>query len=149
MITGDGNLVELQATVRYTRRRPAAVTCSRCSDAGRGDPRRGRGGAARGWSPAQPFLDLLTVDRGRVQERGAGPAGAAAAEVGPDGLGVRLDGLSLHDLHPPQEVVVVPRGRPGDPGARQSPTLFGKISQKRANSSSPRARSSSEEEDEL
>jgi Cu+-exporting ATPase len=27
------------------------------------------------------------------------------AEVAPDGLGVRLEGLTVHDLHPPQEVV--------------------------------------------
>src|SRR5262249_11097111 len=52
---------------------------------------------------AQPFLDLLTVNRERFQRETLGRIGARCAVYGR--LGIRLDGLSLHDWHTPQEVV--------------------------------------------
>jgi regulator of protease activity HflC (stomatin/prohibitin superfamily) len=54
---------------------------------------------------SQPFHDLLTRGRGRLAEEVVARLDGRCREAGGQGLGVRLDGLSLHDLHPPQEVV--------------------------------------------
>ena len=101
MITGDGNLVELQATLRYVITKPRVYLFQAR------DPdeilRAAAESVLRETVAGQRFQDLLTVNRepfqqealARVQKR-------CGAE---DQLGIRLDGLSLHDLHPPQEVV--------------------------------------------
>ncbi len=103
MITGDNLLLEVQATVRYTVVDPEAYQF------GVQDPE----GLVRNLAEAvlhevvagRTFADLMTADRdafgrivlARLQER--------LNALGPHGPGIRLDGLSLHDLHPPQEVV--------------------------------------------
>jgi P-type Cu+ transporter len=101
MLTGDGNLVELQATVRYTIADPRAYLF------GSRDPesavRAVAESALREAVAAQPFGDLLTARRdaflrrvlARIRER------CQAYTV----LGVRVEGVALHDLHPPPEVV--------------------------------------------
>jgi Cu+-exporting ATPase len=103
MMTGDGNLVELQATVRYAVD-PArvhsylfdvrdvesvvqAVTESVLREAVAG----------------QPFLELLTTNRERVQQDALARIQQRCAQYGD--LGIRLEGLALHDLHPPPQVV--------------------------------------------
>jgi Cu+-exporting ATPase len=98
MITGDGNLVELQATVRYTVANPR-VYLFEVKDADN-LLRAAAESVLREAVAAQPFLDLLTTNRNQFQQQ-------VLARLGPRcaGLGIRLDGLSLHDLHPPQEVV--------------------------------------------
>ncbi|MBL8796298.1 MAG: hypothetical protein JNM56_20530 [Planctomycetia bacterium] len=107
MITGDGNLIELQATVRYTVERKYLHTFL----FGVRDPDAAVRGAAeavlREAVASQPFLDLLTVNRERFQEQVLARLRQRwqSPEYGAAGLGIRLDGLSLHDLHPPQEVV--------------------------------------------
>ena len=53
----------------------------------------------------QPFLDLLTVNRDAFQREALSRLEQRCNAFGPKGLGIRLDGLSLHDVHPPQEVV--------------------------------------------
>jgi Cu+-exporting ATPase len=101
MITGDGNLVELQATVRYVIAKPRVYLFQAR------DPdeilRAATESVLREAVAGQRFQDLLTVNRERFQQE-------ALARVqhrcgADDRLGIRLDGLSLHDLHPPQEVV--------------------------------------------
>jgi Cu+-exporting ATPase len=103
MITGDGNLLELQGTIRYTIadprvylfevRDPAAIlrnageSVLRETVAGRG------------------FAELLTTQREVFQREALARLEARCRDYGPAGLGVQIDGLSLHDLHPPQEVV--------------------------------------------
>jgi hypothetical protein len=54
---------------------------------------------------ARPFLDLLTADRADLQKHVLHELDRRCREYGEDGLGIELDGLSLHDLHPPQDVV--------------------------------------------
>ena len=54
---------------------------------------------------AQPFLDLLTINREGFQREVLARLDRRCRTYGGRGLGIRLDGLSLHDLHPPQEVV--------------------------------------------
>lgn len=103
MITGDGNLIELQATVRY------AVASPRVFLFEAGDVETLLRAAAettlREAVAGQPFLDLLTVNRERFQQDVLGQLRRRCAALGGHGLGIRLDGLSLHDVHPPQEVV--------------------------------------------
>jgi Cu+-exporting ATPase len=105
MITGDGNLLELQATVRYTVDRDRLHTYLFEV----GDPEAVVRAAAesllREAVAGQPFLDLLTINRDKFQQDVLARLERRCREYGPDGLGVKLDGLSLHDLHPPQEVV--------------------------------------------
>jgi Cu+-exporting ATPase len=103
MITGDGNLVEVQATLRYTVRdahiylfdvrepdevlRGVAESVLRETVAGR------------------PFQDLLTSNRKDFQADVLAGIEARCRHYGSEGFGIRLDGFSLQDLHPPQEVV--------------------------------------------
>ena len=51
------------------------------------------------------FDNLLTVDRAAFQQEVLERLRERCTSYGAHGLGVRLDGVSLHDLHPPQEVV--------------------------------------------
>jgi Cu+-exporting ATPase len=103
MITGDGDLVEIQATVRYTIANPRAYLFEVR------DPetalRSATESVLRETVGSRPFADLLTVDRARFQADVLSRLQARCREYGPDGLGVHLAGVSLHDIHPPQEVV--------------------------------------------
>jgi Cu+-exporting ATPase len=103
MITGDGNLVELQGTLRYTITEPRAYLF------GAEDPpavlRSAAESVLREMAASRTFADLLTTDRARLHEEALERLRWRTQELGACGLGVRLEGLSLHDLHPPQEVV--------------------------------------------
>ncbi len=103
LATGDGSLVELLATVRYTIDNPRAYVF------GSPDPdaviRSAAESVFRELAAGQPFLDLLTANRAAFEARATERLARRLKEVSPDGLGVRLDGLTVHDLHPPQEVV--------------------------------------------
>jgi Cu+-exporting ATPase len=103
MITGDGNLVELLATVRYTVADPRAyLFAARDPDA---VIRSAAESVLRELAAGEPFLDLLTAGRAAF-ERMARAKLERRLATGTDGqLGVSLDGLTVHDLHPPQEVV--------------------------------------------
>jgi Cu+-exporting ATPase len=54
---------------------------------------------------SRPFLELLTVQRGALEREVLALLKDRCQRYGAHGLGVTFDGLSLHDLHPPQEVV--------------------------------------------
>jgi Cu+-exporting ATPase len=101
MITGDGNLVELQATVRYVIDNPHDYLFK----VREADPiiRAVAESVLREAVAGQPFLELLTTNRERFQRETLARMRQRCAKY--DSLGIRLDGLSLHDLHPPQEVV--------------------------------------------
>jgi regulator of protease activity HflC (stomatin/prohibitin superfamily) len=101
MITGDGNLVELQATVRYIIAEPRVYLFTvRDPDA---VVRAAAESVLREAVAGQPFEDLLTVNRERFQQEALTRLRERCQAYGT--LGVRLEGLSLHDLHPPQAVV--------------------------------------------
>jgi Cu+-exporting ATPase len=103
MITGDGNLLEVQATVRYHVADPHVYLFEvRNPDE---VLRASTEAVLRGLIASRSFADLLTVDRGAFQEAAAAELGRRCAGYGRRGLGVALEGLSLHDLHPPAEVV--------------------------------------------
>jgi Cu+-exporting ATPase len=103
MITGDGNLLEVQGTVRYTVALPhdylfGAADVDAVLRSAAESVLRERVGAST-------FAALLTRDRHALQQQVLRRLEARVAEYGPGGLGVRLEGVALHDLHPPQEVV--------------------------------------------
>jgi regulator of protease activity HflC (stomatin/prohibitin superfamily) len=103
LITGDGNLVELLATVRYTVSDPRQYLFgTRDADA---VIRSAAESVFRELAAGQPFLDLLTANRATFEARAEARLRDRLSQVAPGGLGVELQGLTVHDLHPPQEVV--------------------------------------------
>jgi len=98
VLTGDGNLLEVQASVRYRIAQPRVFFF------GVNRPEKTLRNRAesvlREVVAGQRMADLLTGDLSRFQSEVQ-----RRLEAGCEELGVELDGLSLHDLHPPQEVV--------------------------------------------
>ena len=103
MVTGDGNLVEVSATLRYHISDPRAYLFA-ANDA-EGLLRSAAEAALREQVAAQPFLELLTTRRSSFQKDVSDRLLIRLHDLAPDGLGVALDGLTVHDLHPPAEVV--------------------------------------------
>ena len=102
MITGDGNLIELQgrsATTSPSR----ASTFSRPTTARH--PAQCRRDRAAREGGRRTFADLLTRDRAVIQREITQRLRERCAQYGANGLGMEMDGVSLHDMHPPQEVV--------------------------------------------
>jgi Cu+-exporting ATPase len=102
MITGNGDMVEIQATVRYTIQNPRVYLFEV------GDPdevvRAAAESALREAVAGRAFLDLLTTDRVRFQNEVLHDLRERCSGYG-SGLGIDLCGLSVHDLHPPLAVV--------------------------------------------
>jgi Cu+-exporting ATPase len=103
MITGDGELLELQGTLRYTIADPRAYLFETA------DPQALLRSAAesvlRETVAGRKFADLLTNERGRFQEQALKRLRERCADYGGKSMGIDLKGLDLHDLHPPQDVV--------------------------------------------
>jgi hypothetical protein len=101
MVTGDGNLIELQATLRYS------VADVRAYLLGSQNPdqilRDVAETALHEAAAAAPFPNLLTSDRRKIQDATLERIGELSGRYG--NLGIQVEGLALHDLHPPQEVV--------------------------------------------
>ena len=100
MITGDGNLVEVQATVRFRITNPD-VYLFEVRDADE-IVRASAESVLRGLIAGRPFLELLTTRRGEFQATVLRRLRQRCADYQ---LGIELEGFALHDLHPPQEVV--------------------------------------------
>jgi Cu+-exporting ATPase len=103
LITGDGSLVELLATVRYrvTDPRRFLFEVAAPEDVVRAAAE----SALRETAAGLPIAELLTVRREEFRREAQARLAERCREYGGHGLGVELDGLALHDLHPPQEVV--------------------------------------------
>jgi len=103
MITGDRSLLDLQATVRYR------VTDPRVFLFAVQDPDeivRGAAEAAlRGLVATRAFEDLLTHGRAALQAEALARLRERCTNYSERGLGILFDGVDLHDLHPPPEVV--------------------------------------------
>jgi regulator of protease activity HflC (stomatin/prohibitin superfamily) len=103
MMTGDGNLIELQATVRFRISNPRVYLFEV------GDPtsvlRNAAEAVLRERVSGETFAELLTADRAHFHDEVLERLRRRCQDYGPDGLGIALDGIALHDLHPPQEVV--------------------------------------------
>src|SRR5260370_6296174 len=103
MMSGDGHLIELRAAVRYRITNPR-VYLFEVADA----PSVLRSAAEavlRERVSGATFAELLTTDRAGFHEQVLDRLRQRCNNYGPEGLGVTLDGIALHDLHPPQEVV--------------------------------------------
>ncbi len=101
MITGDGNLVEVQASVRY-RIVDLHTTAFQVNEVDE-IVRAAAEAVLRGMVAGRPFAELLTQQRGAFQRDVLARLKERCREYK---LGIELDGFSLHDLHPPQEVVL-------------------------------------------
>jgi regulator of protease activity HflC (stomatin/prohibitin superfamily) len=103
VITGDGNLLEVQATVRYAIAEPRVFLFEVS------DPlavvRSATEAVLREVAGGRSFAELLTTERASFHAAALAGLQERCAEYGPRGLGLRIEGLALHDLHPPQEVV--------------------------------------------
>ncbi len=103
MITGDGNLLEVQGSVRYTIADPRVFLFEV------NQPEQVLRNAAesvlREVVCGRRMGDLLTADRGAFQREVLDRLTERCRQSRPGGLGLTVEGVSLHDLHPPQEVV--------------------------------------------
>jgi P-type Cu+ transporter len=103
ILTGDGELIELLATVRYS------ISDSRLFVLGVKDPeaiiRSSAESVFRELSASRGFQSILGEGRLDFETRAIQKLKRSLAEAAPGGIGISLDGLTLHDLHPPQEVV--------------------------------------------
>jgi Cu+-exporting ATPase len=103
MITGDGDLIEVQAAVRYR------ITAPRVYLFEVADPE----AIVRGCTEAvfreliasRSFEALLTTSRVEFEAQSLARLEQRLRDFGPDGLGLHIEGLVVHDLHPPPEVV--------------------------------------------
>jgi Cu+-exporting ATPase len=104
MITGDGDLIELLATLRYTISDPARFLL------GSRDPdailRSVMESVFRELSAGRPFQHLLGAGRTTFETAAQVKLNERLREAVPEGLGIQIEGLTVHDLHPPQDVVV-------------------------------------------
>jgi Cu+-exporting ATPase len=110
MITGDGYLIELQGTVRFNLADPRAYLF----EVGDLPVENGKLPAIlrsaaesvlREKVASMKFSELLTINREQFHDAVLERLRDRCRTEGLGGLGVRVEGLSLHDLHPPREVV--------------------------------------------
>src|SRR5262249_20347012 len=103
MITGDDNLADMLATVHYSIRNV------RVSLFEVGHPeaelRVATEAVLRDVAAGRPFAALLTDQRQAFQRDVLARLRERCDAIGRDGLGVRIEGVWLQELHPPPEVV--------------------------------------------
>jgi Cu+-exporting ATPase len=100
MITGDGNLVVIQATVRYKVVAPE-VYLFEVSDAD-AIVRSATESVLRSLIASRKFIDLLTNQRDKFQRDVLERLKKHCADYQ---MGIAFDSFALHDLHPPPKVV--------------------------------------------
>ncbi|HEV8062151.1 MAG TPA: cation-translocating P-type ATPase family protein, partial [Gemmataceae bacterium] len=101
LATGDGNLIEAMATLRYSVDRPTAFLYQSVDVTQ--VLRAVTESAMRELAASRSFADLLTAGRSAFENDAFDIIRKRI--VGYGDLGVRIDGLSVHDLHPPGDVV--------------------------------------------
>ncbi|MCI0639688.1 MAG: cation-translocating P-type ATPase family protein [Gemmataceae bacterium] len=101
MITGDKNLIDVQAVVRYKVAQPHVFLFE--VQNGEELLRATAEAVLRGMVAGKPFHDLLTIYRGQFQQDVLARLKDRVQEYG--GLGIDIEGVSLLDLHPPADVV--------------------------------------------
>jgi len=103
MITGDGDLVEILATVRYRVKEPTLYLFAAT------DPdaiiRSTAESVLRELVAGERFLELLTIRRAGLEKDALVRLERRLLQGTPGSFGVEIDGITLHDLHPPPEVV--------------------------------------------
>jgi regulator of protease activity HflC (stomatin/prohibitin superfamily) len=103
MITGDSDLVEILATVHFHISEPRKFLFGvREPD---GLIRSTAESALRELVAGLRFQELLTVKRAELEREALTKLRRRLEATSTDGIGVAIDGFTLHDLHPPPEVV--------------------------------------------
>ena len=102
MISGDGYLLEVQASVHYTLDTADPFLASFEAFEPAKGLRFASEAALREIVGAHPFGDLLTIGRGALEARALKLITERASHSSP---GIRVMAVALHDIHPPQEVV--------------------------------------------
>jgi Cu+-exporting ATPase len=103
MLTGDGDLVEVLATVRYTVNDPRQYLLRvKEPDA---LIRAATESVMRELLAARSFQSLLAGGRAELELSVEDRLVRRLNEASSGGLGIRLEGVTIHDLHPPQPVV--------------------------------------------
>jgi Cu+-exporting ATPase len=105
MLTGDGNLVEIQATVAYTVDRAHLADYLFSAPDAEGILRADAESVLRQAVATRPFLSMLTKSRGALEDDVLARLTERCQAYGNNCLGVRVTAVTLHDLHPPREVV--------------------------------------------
>ena len=103
LLTGDGELVELLATIRYTIAEPK-VHLEHAADV---EPllRSCAESTLRELTGSRQFQRLLGAERPDFEREANRMFAVRLNSAAPDGLGIRIGGLTIHDLHPPTDVV--------------------------------------------
>lgn len=103
LLTGDGNLVEVLATVRYSVADPKAYVL------GVQDVvpilRSAAESVLRELAASRSFEELLGLGRSGVEKLAFTKLSDRVQQSSADRLGIELRGITIHDLHPPQDVV--------------------------------------------
>jgi Cu+-exporting ATPase len=103
LITGNENLVEVLATVRYHVSDPRAFLFGfRDPDAA---VRSAAESALREVVAGRRFAEVLTTHRAEVEREALARLRKRVEAAAPGGGGIALDGFVLHDVHPPAGVV--------------------------------------------
>ncbi|QVL33328.1 cation-translocating P-type ATPase family protein [Telmatocola sphagniphila] len=103
MLTGDGNLVDVLASVQYIVDDPAAYLTT-CEDTER-LVRLTFESLLRERLAGEAFLDLLTIRRNQLVTELLLALNERLQSIHPQKLGIELVGMTLPDLHPPTSVV--------------------------------------------
>ncbi|MDW8243637.1 MAG: heavy metal translocating P-type ATPase [Thermogemmata sp.] len=103
MITGDGELIEIFATLRYHIGEPIVFlfAVANLDNLLRSELE----AILREEVAARPFQEILTRQRLEIETAALQRLRWRLAHLTPAGLGIVVDGLTIHDLHPPPEVV--------------------------------------------
>jgi regulator of protease activity HflC (stomatin/prohibitin superfamily) len=103
LLTGDKNLVEVLATVRYTVADPKAYALG-VQDV---TPvlRSAALSVLRELAASRSFEELLGLGRPGVERLAFAKLNERIQQTSAESLGVKLEGVTIHDLHPPQDVV--------------------------------------------
>lgn len=103
LLTGDKNLVEVLATVRYTVADPKAYVLG-TQDV---SPvlRSATLSVLRELAASRSFEELLGLGRPGVERLAFAKLNERVQQSSTNSLGVKLEGVTVHDLHPPQDVV--------------------------------------------
>ena len=103
MITGDGDLVELLATIRYHVSDPRTYLFAVANADGL--IRSSAEAVLRELVAGSRFQEMLTTQRGDLERDALSRLRNRLDAMNAGGVGVSVDGFTIHDLHPPPEVV--------------------------------------------
>ncbi|MEZ6139181.1 MAG: cation-translocating P-type ATPase family protein [Zavarzinella sp.] len=103
MITGDGYLLDMAANLRFQIHQPTQFL--QVSEDIVPVVRSTLESVIREIIASRTFVELLTTERLTIETEVLVQVQQRLKKIHENGLGIRLEGLTIHDIHPPQEVV--------------------------------------------